>query len=258
MIGKDIPVLRLEMREKMKRIVIVGATSGIGLEVAKLYMAKGWKVGVAGRNVSVLEWLKASNSESVETQVLDVCREDAAQRLNGLVKKLGGMDVYLHCAGIGKQNMDLEESIEAGTVQTNVAGFVRMVMAVFHFFEKQGSGHIAVISSIAGTKGLGAAPSYSATKCFQNSYMEALEQQIRMRGLDIRVTDIRPGFVDTPLLQGGTYPALMRPEKVAKTIVRAIDRKKSVAVIDWKYRILVFFWRMIPRYLWVRMNIRTR
>lgn len=242
----------------MKRIVIVGATSGIGLEVAKLYMAKGWKVGVAGRNVSVLEWLKASNPESVETQVLDVCREDAAQRLNGLVKKLGGMDVYLHCAGIGKQNMDLEESIEAGTVQTNVAGFVRMVMAVFHFFEKQGSGHIAVISSIAGTKGLGAAPSYSATKCFQNSYMEALEQQIRMRGLDIRVTDIRPGFVDTPLLQGGTYPALMRPEKVAKTIVRAIDRKKSVAVIDWKYRILVFFWRMIPRYLWVRMNIRTR
>ena len=107
MIGKDIPVLRLEMREKMKRIVIVGATSGIGLEVAKLYMAKGWKVGVAGRNVSVLEWLKASNSESVETQVLDVCREDAAQRLNGLVKKLGGMDVYLHCAGIGKQNMDI-------------------------------------------------------------------------------------------------------------------------------------------------------
>ena len=95
--------------------------------------------------------------------------------------------------------MDLEESIEAGTVQTNVAGFVRMVMAVFHFFEKQGSGHIAVISSIAGTKGLGAAPSYSATKCFQNSYMEALEQQIRMRGLDIRVTDIRPGFVDTPM-----------------------------------------------------------
>jgi len=115
-----------------------------------------------------------------------------------------------------------------------------------------------VISSIAGTKGLGIAPAYSATKRFQNTYIDALEQLSGMQKLNIRFTDIRPGFVATNLLNDGkNYPMLMQTEKVAKLIVKALNRKKRVAVIDWKYSILVFFWKLIPRCIWKRMNVKN-
>ena len=86
------------------------------------------------------------------------------------------MDVFLLSSGIGKQNLSLQPDIELQTAATNVSGFIRMVNAAYHYFEQHGKGHIAVISSIAGTKGLGSAPAYSATKRFQNTYIDALDQ----------------------------------------------------------------------------------
>lgn len=142
-------------------------------------------------------------------------------------------------------------------LRTNVEGFIRMVTAAFDYFKKTKNGHIAVISSIAGTKGLGVAPAYSATKRFQNTYIDALAQLARMQHLNIRFTDIRPGFVATDLLRNGKYPMLMHADKVAEYIVRALKHKKRVTVIDGRYRLLVFFWRMIPRWLWERLPIRN-
>ena len=101
----------------------------------------------------------------------------------------------------GYQNRNLEPEIELNTARTNVEGFIRMVTAAFDYFKKTKKGHIAVISSIAGTKGLGVAPAYSATKRFQNTYIDALAQLARMQHLNIRFTDIRPGFVATDLLR---------------------------------------------------------
>ena len=126
------------------------------------------------------------------------------------------------------------------------------------YFRRQGGGHLAAISSIAGTKGLGAAAAYSASKRYQNTYLDALAQLSRMQRLDIRITDIRPGFVDTPLLREGKYPMLMRPEKVAARIVRALEQRKRRIVIDRRYAVLVFFWRLIPEWLWERLPIRTK
>ena len=143
------------------------------------------------------------------------------------------------------------------TAVTNVEGFIRMTNAAYHYFEKQGHGHLAIISSIAGTKGLGAAASYSATKRFQHTYMEALEQLARMNKINISFTDIRPGFVATPLLKKDSYPMLMKATDVAHQIVKAISRKKRIAIIDWRYRILVFFWRMIPKGIWLRLPVRN-
>ena len=130
-----------------------------------------------------------------------------------------------------------------------------MVTAAFNYFKTRGSGHIAVISSIAGTKGLGVAPAYSATKRFQNTYIEALAQLARMQHLDIHFTDIRPGFVATDLLKSGKYPMLMKADRVAQHIIKALREKRRVVVIDGRYRVLVFFWRMIPRWLWERLPI---
>lgn len=242
----------------MKRIVIVGATSGIGLEVAKLCIREGWRVGAAGRREETLEALRALSPEQVVTEPLDITRADAPEHLSRLVDKLGGMDIYLHSSGVGSRNTDLRPDIELNTLRTNGEGFVRMVTAAFGYFRANGGGHLAVISSIAGTKGLGSAPAYSATKRMQNTYIDALAQLARMEKLHIRFTDIRPGFVSTDLLNDGKhYPLLMRPEKVAKRIVRALNHHQRVVVIDWRYAIIVFFWRMIPRRIWKQLPIRT-
>ena len=241
-----------------KKVIIIGATSGIGREVALIYIAQGWKVGVAGRREAELESLRAEYPEQVYAQTLDVTQEDAPEKLHALIEQAGGMDVFLLSSGIGKQNPTLETGLELATAATNVEGFIRMTNAAFHYFEQQGHGHLAVISSIAGTKGLGAAPAYSATKGFQNIYMDALDQLARMKKLNIQFTDIRPGFVATPLLNNQKkYPMLMEAPIVALDIVSAIEKKKRVAIIDWKFRLLVGFWRLIPKWIWLRLPIRN-
>ena len=241
-----------------KKVIIIGATSGIGREVALIYIAQGWKVGVAGRREAELESLRAEYPEQVYAQTLDVTQEDAPEKLHALIEQVGGMDVFLLSSGIGKQNPTLETGLELATAATNVEGFIRMTNAAFHYFEQQGHGHLAVISSIAGTKGLGAAPAYSATKGFQNIYMDALDQLARMKKLNIQFTDIRPGFVATPLLNNQKkYPMLMEAPILALDIVSAIEKKKRVAIIDWKFRIVVGFWRLIPKWIWLRLPIRN-
>ena len=239
------------------RVIIIGATSGIGREVAKLYIAQGWQVGVAGRRAEELESLRKEAPEQVSSEVLDVTLEDAPCRLQSLIDKVGGMDIFLLSSGIGKQNPTLTPDIELKTAATNVEGFIRLTTAAYHYFEKQGYGHIAAISSIAGVKGLGIAPAYSATKRFQNTYLDALDQLSRMNGLNIRFTDIRPGFVATPLLKDDNYPLLMKAPQVATCIVKAINKKKRIVVIDWRYRILVFFWKLIPHWIWVRLKVKN-
>lgn len=237
-----------------KRAIVVGASSGIGLEVAKLLMAHGWKVGVAARRIEQMKDLGAAAVERI-----DVTTDDATEGLQRLISKLGGMDLYFHASGIGKQNRELTADIELATLQTNGVGFTRMIGEAYRYFVKQGSGHIAAITSIAGTKGLGPAPSYSATKAMQNVYLQALEQQARSRGLDIVFTDVRPGFVDTALLAGDFhYPMMLRPEKVAQEIVCAINHHQHIRIIDWRYRILTAVWRRIPRWIWRRIKLPCR
>ena len=239
-----------------KRAVIVGASSGIGLEVAKLLLSDGWTLGVAARREEPLQGLKAVASGRVEIMTIDVTKPDAGERLLALIARLGGMNLYFHASGIGKQNRTLEECIELSTMETNAVGFTRMIGVAYRYFAEKGDGHIAAITSIAGTKGLGPAPAYSATKAMQATYLQSLEQQARQRGLNIHFTDIRPGFVDTALLSGTfKYPMLMRPEAVAREIVRSIYRKRHVRVIDGRYRVLTFFWRLIPNWIWRRMKL---
>ena len=241
----------------MKKAVIIGATSGLGLETARLLHGDGWTVGLMGRRIERLEAAANKLKERVFTKVVDIRDKAADQQLIALIGEIGGVDLVFHVAGIGKQNMGLTTDIELSTVETNALGFTRMVTAAFNHFADKGHGHIAVVSSIAGTKGLGAAPAYSATKRFQNTYIQCLAQQSKMRGLDIAFTDIRPGFVDTDLLKGGHYPMLMQPSYVAKHIVKALYRRKRKVVIDWRYTILTFFWQLIPDCIWERLPIKS-
>lgn len=239
-----------------KRIVIIGASSGIGREVAVQFLKAGCRVGVAARREARLKELAEQFPGQVECQRIDVTADDCVEWLELLVKKLGGMDIYFHASGIGNQNQDLSTDIEERTVQTNVVGFTRMVDFAFNYFAKNRGGHIAAVSSIASTRGLGPAPSYSATKAYQAHYLEALTQLSNSRKSGITITDIRPGFVDTDLLAGDFhYPMKLKAEKVAAAIFRAICKKKAVITIDWRYRLLVFFWRLVPAPVWRRMKL---
>ena len=228
----------------------------MGLEVAKLLLAEGHSLGVAARRDDRLQALKQLAPDRVVTATIDVTAEDAATRLRALIDELGGMDLFFYASGIGKQNRELTPDIELNTVNTNGMGFTRMIGEAYRYFAEKGEGHIAAITSIAGTKGLGPAPSYSATKAMQNTYLQALEQQANARGLKIRFTDIRPGFVDTDLLKGDFhYPMMLKPEKVARQIVKAIHNKRHIKVIDWKYAIMTALWRRIPRPLWRNLRL---
>lgn len=226
------------------------------MEVAKLFLAEGCKLGVAARREDRLQAIKQLAPDRVVTATIDVTADDAPRRLRVLIDKLGGMDLFFYSSGIGKQNRMLTPDIELDTVNTNGMGFTRMIGEAYRFFAEHGEGHIAAITSIAGTKGLGPAPSYSATKAMQNVYLQALEQQAHARGLKIRFTDIRPGFVNTDLLKGDfRYPMLLKPDKVARQIVKAIKNKRHVVVIDWRYSILTALWRRLPRPLWRHLKL---
>ena len=234
-----------------KRAIVIGASSGIGKEVAQLLVKEGWTVGVAARRVELLQDIGA-----VETEEIDVTQKEATVKLKNLIERLGGMDLFFYASGIGKQNRELQENIELATMETNAVGFTRMIGEAYRYFAYRGEGHIAAITSIGGTKGLGPAPAYSATKAMQNTYLEALEQLSNAKGLKIHFTDIRPGFVDTALLNDDFhYPMMLKPEAVAKDIVKAIHARKHVRVIDWRYRILTALWQLIPRWIWRRIKL---
>lgn len=257
-----------------KRAIVMGATSGIGQEVARLLAANGYEVGIAGRREERLVQMAQATPGIVTHRQIDVTKEDAPTELYKLIEELGGMDLYFHSSGIGWENVALDADKELKTVETNGMGFVRMVSAAYNWFaeqradeakqraegdeqrasDKERKARIACITSIARTRGLGAAPAYSATKRMQAHYLECLSQQARMRHLNIGITDIRPGFVATDLIAGSHFPLQLKAEDVARTIVRAIERGSEVVTIDWRYRLLVAAWQLIPRWLWVRLT----
>lgn len=136
------------MTERRKAI-IVGASSGIGLEVAKLLIVDGWYLGLAARREEPLQALKATASERIEVMPIDVTKPEAEKQLMQLIEKLGGIDLYFHASGIGKQNRTLESGIELQTMETNAVGFTRMIITAYRYFANKGEGHIAAITSIA-------------------------------------------------------------------------------------------------------------
>lgn len=236
------------------RIVIIGASSGLGRQLALDFADKGWQVGVAARRTELLEALAAERPDHIRYASIDATRPDAGEQLQQLADSLGGMDVMLYAAGTGWGNADLEPGHDAATVAVNVDGFTRMINAAYHYFTAAGRGHIAAITSIGGTKGIGITAAYSASKSYQATYLQALRQLVRLKHRNIAITDIRPGFIDTALITGHRYPMTMRVSKVAREIARAIVRGRKVVVVDWRWRMVTMVWRLCPDWLWRRLG----
>lgn len=249
----------------MKTAIIIGATSGIGREVARKLAAEGWRVGAAGRRGERLEELQAEcGAESVIYEVMDITRPDAVEALDRLLEKTGAPDLFLHVSGVGRQNRQLDETIDVDVMETNCTGLARMLPHILNFvkanpkYTPKNKAHIAVVTSVAGTMGIGVSAAYSASKKMQSTYVSALCQLCRMEEIPAQFSDIRPGFVATDILDPKHhYPLMMTVEEAAGHILKGLKRKRRVILFDWRYRILVAFWRLIPRGLWERLNIHS-
>ena len=238
----------------MKRIVIMGATSGIGLAVAQKLAKKGHLVGVAGRKVKVLRELKKEFPDNIEWEEIDITKDEAPEKLNKLIEKLGGMDTYFHISGVFYNNPELNLEDEITTVETNAVGFARMTSTAYKYFrDTKRAGHIAAITSVAGTRGMGPIASYSSTKKFGQTYLEALQQLSHLQKLNIKFTDIRPGWIRTPLMSPDQeYPVTMKLSYAGPLIIKALGRRRSAVYVDWRWEALIRLCQLIPRYLWVR------
>lgn len=192
--------------KQQNKIIVVGATSGLGRMLAERYIRDGHVVGIVGRRGDKLAEVAKGHSEvhCLKADVTDISQ--IAVHLSALAGEMGGLDLLVLCSGVGRMNPDLDYGLELPTVDTNVRGWTAVADWAFSYFMQQGHGHLAAISSVAGIRGLAPAPAYSASKAYQTHYLEALRQRARISRKRVCVTDVRPGFVRTPLLS--------HPEKI--------------------------------------------
>ncbi len=238
----------------MQKIIIIGATSGIGLELAKLYIQNGDRVGASGRRGELLDALHRQFPSRVETECFDVMKSENIAHLESLIKKLGGLDVLIYNSGYGNVSESLDWVIDKQTTLTNVNGFVEIVNYTFNYFVKQGWGQMAAISSIASVRENSQAPAYSASKAYLSMYMAGLYlKALRLKKKDptvnINVTDIQPGFVNTKMAKGKGRFWEAPVEKAAKQIFNAIQKKKRKVYITRRWAIIALALKWLPHFI---------
>jgi short-subunit dehydrogenase len=238
----------------LKKIIIVGATSGIGREMALLYLKQGCMVGITGRRSQLLQELKMAYPQQVFTSCFDVMEPGNLKNLGLLIEHLGGLDLFIYNSGFGDVSEQLDGEIEIITTKTNVNGFVEMAPFVFNYFVQQGGGHIAVTSSIAALRGNSLAPAYSASKAFISNYAEGLNIKANRLKKNIVVTDVQPGFISTKLSKGNKRFWVAPPDKAARQIVKAIDQKKRKVYITKRWWLVAKLLPVIPYFIYKRLG----
>lgn len=234
-----------------QHIIIIGGTSGIGKAVAEIYLRNGCQVGIMGRRTlatdDTLRQYPNMHYERIDVQ--DTIESTVA--INRLATRMGGhIDLFLVSSGVGWLNPDFNAERDTTTLQTNVMGWTTVVNHVYQYIAQQGCGHIAAISSIASLRGLAPAPTYSASKAYQAHYLEALRQRAMASGCPIYVSEIRPGFVDTPLLADSSkFFWISSVERAAQQIVCALRRHRGVITVTQRWKLLVPFMHLVPNRL---------
>ena len=230
----------------MKRALIIGASSGIGKELAKLLAEDGYKVIITGRREKLLQEIKATNPENFVVKVNDVTDLNACETLfYDLKNEFKTIDLVVYSSGVGDPNYELAWEKELPTLQTNVTSAVKIYGLAYNLFRKQGYGHLVGISSIASIRGNRHVPAYFGSKAFQANYLESLWMKGKRSKAEIYVTDIQPGFVDTSLALGTTF-WMASAEKAAKQIYAAIKLKKKKAYITKRWRLVAFVLKIVP------------
>jgi short-subunit dehydrogenase len=230
-----------------KNVIIIGASSGIGRELAKVFSDNGYAVGITARRLEMLSDVKKELPGTSFVKRVDVAVPEAAiSILEELIKEMGGMDIIVINAGIGFINPELQWEKEKNTIDVNVTGFAAMANVAMRYFIRQGSGHIVGISSIAALRGGSSAPAYNASKAFMSNYLEALRSRAKKSKVAITVTDIQPGFVNTAMAQGQRLFWVASAKKAAVQIFEVIKKKRSHAYITKRWRFIAWLFKILP------------
>lgn len=228
------------------RVIIIGASSGIGREMALWFARRQWRVGITGRRKGLLDETAALFPDAVVPAAFDAAELDMLPaRLDALADRLGGVDLLVISAGTGDLNGELAPEIELRTAATNVDAFTAAAVWGFNHFRKAGRGHLAAITSVAGLLGDGAAPAYPASKAYQIMYLDSLRKQARRENIACRITELRPGFVDTDMMKGEGHFWVAKPEDAASLACRAIIGGRKLQYISRRWSLIGFALRLL-------------
>ncbi len=235
----------------MQKAIVIGASSGIGRELAKILSENNYQVGLVGRRENLLKELQEelpgkSYLKSFDISILDQGRV----QLKELIEEMNGVDLIIISAGCGFINPDLEYEKEQRTIDVNVSGFTAMMNVAYQYFLKKGGGHIVGISSVAAIRGGYDGPAYAASKAFISNYMEGVRIKARKADIPLYITDIKAGLVDTAMAKGEGLFWVAPPEKAALQIYKAIDNKKELAYVTKRWRLIAWLLKAMPNFVY--------
>lgn len=235
-------------------ILIIGASSGIGRSLAGLYAEEDHYVIVTGRREELLNEVVSAYPDRMEGCFMDVTKgEETENELNKIAQARGGLDLIVLSAGTGELNKELDYLPERETNEVNVMAFTLISGWAYKFFEKQGRGHFACITSVAGLRGGCVALAYNASKAFQINYLEGLRQKNRRSRSGICITDICPGSVNTEMMKGEGHFWIATENEAARQIKRALDKGKRKVYVTRRWWIIAQLLKRIPSWLYERM-----
>ena len=237
-----------------KSIFITGASSGIGKAIAIQFAEPGITLFLCGRNKERLQQTASVCEEKgafVHLFLFDATDKEASKNAVLEAHKIKPLELLIANAGVsggvlGKE--DSEESIRQ-IFDTNIYGVINTVLPVIDLFKTQGFGQIALMSSIAGFRGLMNCPAYSSSKNFVKAWGEALRGALKSNNIKVNV--ICPGFVKTPLTDKNVFkmPFLMQPEKAALIIQKGILKNKGIIAFPMIMHFLIALLTALPRVL---------
>ena len=233
----------------MKQGIIIGASSGIGYELAVQLAAKGYQLGLVARRLEKLEQLSSilpGEHFIVQSDVSEA--EQAQQKLTDLIDKMGNVELIILNSGVGQHEKKLDWAIQREMIEVNIRGFAALTVISMDHFRERGNGHLVGISSVAAHMSSGTAPTYAATKAFVSSYFNGMRSRAEYSKLPITVTTVEPGFVDTPMVQGS--PIWTAPvKKAASQLVTGIINKKGHIYITKRWRYVAWALNLMPKWL---------
>ncbi len=228
-----------------KKVIVIGASSGIGRALCGELIQQGYEVGACARNTNALEQMKTQLGSRFHYRMLDIRQTDQVPVvLSELIAEIGGMDVCVISSSVSQKNPDLEWSIEQNILQTNVSGYAACAVFATDFFTRQNYGHLVGITSIARKFGF-YNPAYNASKAFEDIYLQGLSLRYKKDGMYLTI--IRPGFIKTPMTEKNPRMFwVSEADSAARHIIYAIKRKKSVAYITPRWRIIEVLLHLMP------------
>lgn len=235
----------------MKNAIVFGATSGIGKSLTEILVDEGYQVAITGRRFALLEALKNKFPNQILIKQNDIQDVKEVEKIfHEIVTEFETIDLVIQSSGVGFINPKLEWNEEEQSINTNVLGVTKLYTLTYNLFKKQQFGHLVGISSIASLRGNRAAPVYFASKAYQKAYLESLYIKTKsIQSKKVFITDIRPGFVDTAMALGDGIFWLVPLEKAVKQIHTAIKKKKRVAYISKRWRLIALVLKIAPAWL---------